>query len=49
MYIKLKNIIMSYSLLATRKQKPEESLDQYLNELKILAKDCDIVALIAEQ
>eukprot|EP00106_Octopus_bimaculoides_P007654 XP_014775096.1 PREDICTED: uncharacterized protein LOC106872576 [Octopus bimaculoides] len=48
-YIKLKNIIMTCHLLATRKQKPGESLDQYLNELKILAKDCDFVAVNAEQ
>ncbi|CAJ1099294.1 E3 ubiquitin-protein ligase MIB2-like [Octopus vulgaris] len=36
---------MARHLLATRKQKLGESLDQFLNELKILAKDCDFVAV----
>ncbi|CAJ1099219.1 Hypothetical predicted protein [Octopus vulgaris] len=40
---------MARHLLATRKQKLGESLDQFLNELKILAKDCDFVAVSAEQ
>ncbi|CAI9720227.1 Hypothetical predicted protein [Octopus vulgaris] len=40
---------MARHLLATRKQKPGESLDQFLNELKILEKDCDFVAVSAEQ
>ncbi|CAI9729601.1 Hypothetical predicted protein [Octopus vulgaris] len=48
-YIKPKNIIMAHHLSATRKQKPGESLDQFLSELKILAKDCDFVAVSAEQ
>ncbi|XP_014782115.1 uncharacterized protein LOC106877681 [Octopus bimaculoides] len=49
MYIKPKNIVMARRLLATRKQKPGESVDQFLNKLKILAKDCDFVAVSAEQ
>ncbi|CAI9718276.1 Hypothetical predicted protein [Octopus vulgaris] len=47
--IKPRNIVMARHLLATRKQKAGESLDQFLNNLKILAKDCDFVAVSAEQ
>ena len=48
-YIKPKNVIFARHLLATRKQKTGESLDQYLNELKLLSKDCDFTAVTAEQ
>nr|XP_037866488.1 uncharacterized protein LOC119628435 [Bombyx mori] len=35
-------------MLATRKQRPEESIDTYLQALKLLSKDCDFVAVDAE-
>ena len=48
-YVKPKNIILSRNILATRKQKSGETLDQYLNELKALAKNCDFKAVTSEQ
>ncbi|XP_029643460.1 uncharacterized protein LOC115217881 [Octopus sinensis] len=38
-----------YTSYSGDKDKPGESLEQYLNELKILAKDCDFIAVNAEQ
>ena len=35
-------------MLATRKQKPGESFDTYLNALKSLAKDCNFKAVTAD-
>ncbi|XP_045455495.1 uncharacterized protein LOC123665196 [Melitaea cinxia] len=35
-------------MLATRKQRPEESIDTYLQALKLLSKDCDFAAVDAE-
>ena len=49
LYIKPRNEIFARHLLATRNQKPGESLDQYLVELKLLAKDCNFVPVSAEQ
>lgn len=49
MYIVPKNEIFSRHLLATRKQQPSETLDSYLNALKLLAKDCQFEAVTREQ
>ena len=38
--------------LGTRRQQPGESLDEYLNALKLLAKDCtfkDVTAIVYQQ
>nr|BDT62263.1 MAG: hypothetical protein [Penaeus semisulcatus majanivirus] len=44
------NAVLARHLLATRKQHPGESLDDYLQELRKLSKDCDLKAtLTAEQ
>ena len=48
-YVKPKNVIFARHLLSTRKQKSGENLDQFLNNLKTLAKDCNISAVNAEQ
>ena len=41
LYVKPKSDVFSRHLLQTRKQETGESLDQYLQALKILAKDCN--------
>ena len=41
LYVKMPNEIFARHKLATRKQQPGESLDKYLQELKILSKDCN--------
>ena len=48
-YVKPKNIILARRILATRKQKSGETLDQYLSELKALTKNCDFKAVTSEQ
>nr|XP_037866489.1 uncharacterized protein LOC119628436 [Bombyx mori] len=48
LYVKPKNLIFARHVLATRKQRPEESIDTYLQALKLLSKDCDFVAVDAE-
>lgn len=48
MYVVPKNEIFARHLLATRKQQPGESLDTFLNVLKLLAKDCQFKAVSAE-
>ena len=48
-YVKPKNVMLARHILSTRKQKAGESLDQFLNELKTLAKDCDFKTVSAEQ
>ncbi|XP_047510256.1 uncharacterized protein LOC125053090 [Pieris napi] len=48
LYVKPKNLIFARHMLATRKQRPEESIDIYLQALKILSKDCDFAAVDAE-
>ncbi|XP_065677467.1 uncharacterized protein LOC124808611 [Hydra vulgaris] len=40
-YIKPSNEVYARHLLATRKQQPRESFDEYLHALKILAKECN--------
>ena len=49
LYIKPRNEIFARHLLASSKQQPGESLDQYLVELKLLARECNFVAVTAEQ
>ena len=48
-YLKPKNEIFARHILSTRKQKPSESIDQFLNELKNLSKNCKFTAVNAEQ
>ncbi|XP_047518905.1 uncharacterized protein LOC125058798 [Pieris napi] len=48
LYVKPKNLIFARHMLATRKQRPEESIDIYLQALKLLSKDCDFAAVDAE-
>ena len=48
-YEKKKNDVFSCHLLQTRKQQPGETLDQYLQALKILAKDCKFEAVTANK
>ena len=49
LFIKPKNEVFARYLLATRKQKPGETLDQFLQELRMLAKDCNFVSVTAEK
>ena len=49
MFIKKKNSIFARYLLATRHQETEESLELYLQNLKIFSRDCDFTALTASQ
>ena len=48
-YEKKKSDVFSRHLLQTRKQQPGETLDQYLQALKILAKDCKFEAVTANK
>ena len=48
-FIKKKNSIFARYLLATRRQETEESLELYLQNLKILSHDCDFTALTVSQ
>ncbi|XP_045518605.1 uncharacterized protein LOC123710627 [Pieris brassicae] len=48
LYVKPKNLIFARHMLATRKQRPEEGIDTYLQALKLLSKDCDFAAVNAE-
>ena len=47
-YQKPVNQIYARHRLATRKQNPEESLDDYLRELKLLSGDCNFTAVTAQ-
>ncbi|XP_046841983.1 uncharacterized protein LOC124436099 [Xenia sp. Carnegie-2017] len=49
LYIKPPNEIFARHLLATRRQKPGESLTEFLQELKRLSKDCNVRSVTAEQ
>ena len=42
-------MIVVRHVLSTRKQKPGETLDKFLDELKTLAKDCDFKAVSSEK
>ena len=48
-YVKTKNNVFARHLLATRTQLPGESLQQFLQVLKTLSKDCSFRAVTAEQ
>lgn len=48
-YIKQSNEVFARYLLATRKQHVGESIDQYLQALNILSKDCNFKDVTAEQ
>ena len=47
LYVKPKNEIFARHLLATRRQSSGESLDQFLQALKLLAKDCQFKTVTA--
>jgi len=48
-YVKTKNDVFARHLLATRRQLPGESLQQFLQVLKTISKDCSFRAVTAEQ
>jgi len=48
-YVKRKNDVFARHLLATRKQLTAENLQQFLQALKLLSKDCTFQAVSAEQ
>ena len=48
-YVKTKNNVFARHLLATRRQLPGESLQQFLQVLKTLSKDCSFRAVTTEQ
>ena len=48
-YVKPKNSFFCRHLLATRRQQTDESVDQYLQSWKRLAKDCNFQAVTATQ
>lgn len=48
-YIKPTNVIFARHKLTNRRQQPNESIDQYLEALKILSKDCSYTAISAEE
>ncbi|XP_064106807.1 uncharacterized protein LOC135215786 [Macrobrachium nipponense] len=49
LYVKPKNEIFARHLLVTRRQNSGESLDQFLQALKLLAKDCQFKSVTAEE
>ena len=49
LYVKVPNKIFSRHELASRKQKQEESLDEFLEELRRLSKHCNFEAVTAEE
>ena len=49
LYIKSPNEIFARHLLATRRQQPGESLDEFFQSLRKLSKDCNLKAVSAEQ
>ncbi|XP_057305421.1 uncharacterized protein LOC130642352 [Hydractinia symbiolongicarpus] len=49
LYVKPNSVILARHVLSTRKQKASKTLDQFLNELKTLAKECDFHPVSAEE
>ena len=49
LFIKPKNEVFARHLLATRIQTPTETLDEYLQALKVLSKDCNFKNVTAMQ
>ncbi|XP_045587665.1 uncharacterized protein [Procambarus clarkii] len=47
LFVKPKNEVFARYVLATRRQEPGESLNQFLQALKLLAKDCQFKAMTA--
>ena len=47
LFIKPRNEIFARPLLATGKQGPAETLDEYLHAMKTLSKDCNFKNVIA--
>ena len=48
LYVKIPNKIFARHELATRKQRPGESLDEFMEELKKISKNCNFSAVTAE-
>lgn len=49
LYVKPKNEVFARHLLATRRQKPGETLDEFLQALKSLSTDCNFKQVTAEK
>ena len=49
LFVKPRNEIFARHLLATRRQQPNETLDEYLQVLKTLTKDCNFKSVTAAQ
>ena len=49
LFVKTPNEIFARNLIATRRQKPGESLTEFLIELRKLSKDCNLKDVTAEQ
>ena len=47
LYVKIPNEVFERHLLATRRQQPNETLDEFVLSLKILSKDCNFKAVDA--
>ena len=47
-YVKPRNVVFSRHQLATRRQLQSETIDFYLQSLKLLARDCDFKAVTAD-
>ena len=47
-YVKPKNTVYARHLLATRKQQNTETIDEYLQALKTLSRDCDFQNVTAQ-
>ena len=48
-YVKTPNEIFARHTLSSRKQRPEESLDEYLRVLTVLSKDCNFKPVTASE
>ena len=48
-FVKTKNNMYARHLLVSRRQRPDESLSEYLQVLKILAKDCTFTNVTAQE
>ena len=46
-YVKTPNEIFARHILSSQKQRPEESLDDYLHVLTVLSKDCNFKPVTA--
>ena len=48
-FVKTQNEVFARHLLITRKQKQEEGVDEYMAQLKMLAKNCNYTAVTAQE